>query len=327
MNREEWLKSLKSDKGTVGFEEENGIETPRVLMMRKLRSDMAKGPIQTIRGAFGPEKDVYDAFVEEKTVSEDGVFIKFYGCSIPHKGYPDANRVHNIELAKWILSDFLRDHWFIIGLKALRWKKFINDADKVAFAIDWKTTRHLDIPQNEYRKAVREIRRACKVALKTLGVDLDDIPQPSEVRGKKVQFACMLARLIKFLLLFIESDTAYCYRIQDALGERKGLIPVIKLLQSRETHEGIGYKWKFILLGSRVALLNKQVRQFFEVFFKEINQDIVKLDDDDFYYSLKFLSYNFRGMSTEDRWELRDKIDFEKGHCHQFSYDFESLTT
>ena len=127
--------------------------------------------------------------------------------------------------------------------------------------------------------------------------------------------------MVKFAQLFFYLDNTYRYRVQDAFSEIKHMgdgvsefFRLLDILASRETSLGVGYKWAFIKRAMKLALLTSPaLRRIINRFIHNLDAEKIKMDDIDWYWCLKFQSYNFRGMSKEWRYAERERLDKENG--------------
>jgi hypothetical protein len=300
-------------------------------------------------GVYG-EWQGNSGFIEDIIRPETGgVFIKLWGCSYLFKGLHDARVVHGMELAKFLVSEFPRNFigkskllLIAFGLMFLfRRKAFLMKIDHLLDAILAKSVRWLNLPDSEYNAEVLEIRRAGQIAIEKVF----SIPQSEQydyfhmpwkivefeasqyryhthpkVQENQLGYICL--RFLVFLVLFLQNDTAYMFRIQDAIGAAQPLtlFGIFEVLMTREVGEGVLPKWKFIKKGMEFGFwFMPQLKQLAEVFCAELNVDKVKMDDSDWYFCLHYVSYNFGGKSKEERFAERKKIDEEKQHVLLFS--------
>ncbi len=322
MKRKDWLNKLKSDEGTFTAQQKNA-QDERIKLANKIRERVgAGGQIEIIGGVFG-EWLGCDGMVEEVIKPAwGGTFVKIYGCSYLFKGYPDKNSVRGMDMSKAMVSaipreiigrSFLLSGSLIILFLFFR-KRFIGYLDRL-FTIINERNLHYEIPKDEYCGSVKEIKRAVAEALS------QEINDWSVLVGKITRFGC----------LFLERDTAYRFRVQDAFGELnpnaknsvKELFRILDIMISRERSKSLtgGYitdmigKWKFIKSVLQIALFTSpQLKKIISRIIKNIDPEKIKMDDADWYFCLRYLSYDFGGKNREWRFAERDRIDKEKGH-------------
>jgi hypothetical protein len=281
-------------------------------------------------GAFG-EFIGSDGFIEKVVEKEDGKYFKLWGNSFLLKALPDRSVLKTTDLAKWLLSDFPRvvGRQFAISLafKAIfRKKRFINLCDYVLWTILTRNTMHVEV--KELHRPAKELRRAAyKVIKDQYGLEYGDdivegLKSSDNVKYASNQFGYLLLRLARFLTFFLEIDTAYMFRVQDAFGGIKfggidafwmGLDTLIR----RETSVGVGPKWKFIKIALRLGLWRyPELKRFLDAFFDEVDMEKVKMDENEQYFCLGYVSYNFGGLTKEERYAYREQIDVERKHVY-----------
>lgn len=308
MNHEDFVKTLVSDKDKreiVGEE-----------VKKKFLDDVfvQKKQIEILEGVFG-EWSGCDGYIEEVIhPSEGGTFCKIYGCSYLFKGYTTGDALHTLDFAKYIFSGFLKEivgksflYMGAVGVKFLFFrKKFLEDIilyfKNMNYRIKW-----WDIPEKEYGIFVKEIKRAIRVSL-----------------GEKL-WDRVIKEVSQFVGIFLEKDTAYRFRGQDILGlldiekaRKNGVKEFFRLLDiliSRETSRGISPKWKFMkTILWMVFMMSPELKKIVNDIMRELNPKMLKMDDADWYFCLRWVSYNFGGLSRKERFALRNKIDVEKSH-------------
>lgn len=312
-NNKKFTDSLVSDPCTYTAQKERKDE--RFKLAQQIRKKLGEyGKVDVIAGVFGEWKGC-DGMVEEVIKPEEGgVFVKIYGCSYLYKGYPDARKVHGLELAKFLMSGVLKDiigksfifSGALIFMFLFARKKFIHYADLLFMGI-LNRIHWYEIPKNEYNTFVKEIKRAVVVSLKE----------------EHNAWTLLVAKITRFICLFLEMDSAYRFRIQDAFGnvnnsaknKTKEFFRLLDILISRETAKGIASKWKFIKLVLRgVLLISPSLTRIVKRIISNLDADKIKMDEADWYFCLRYVSYDFGGKDKDWRFNRRDEIDREKGH-------------
>lgn len=296
---------------TLQTEPERIASEVRDKFMRDLKA--RGGKIDIMYGAFGPESNWSDAYIEAVLKPDSGgTFVKLYGCPYLVKGLYGKN-VEAIQFPKHVFSEIPRDlirlPFMTVGL-AFTWlfhrRGFLRFLSNLMDAIELKVLRHYDIPEKEHNAMPNELYRALVHASQNEGA-----------------WTGIITKGASFLRLFLESDNTYRFRIQDALPlavaptnrrNRKPAIIFLRILEDRETSTGIGWKWRFIRTIVRLALLTSPaLRRISDRFFRAIDRRVIKLDEADWYFALDFTSYNFGGISYEERHKLREQANKEKG--------------
>jgi hypothetical protein len=305
----------------------------------KFLSDLKeKGRIQTIGGVFGEIRGC-DGYVEEVIKPEEGgTFVKIYGCSFLYKGLPHHAQVHGLELSKSLISEIPRE---IIGrsyvlliafglLFLFARKRLIHFADHLFDVLIRRAVRWYDLPPKEYNAFAKELTRATTNALQEVfGLTELEIHRAqhvyepdsrlehlnaSDVKFHPKQLGYLLARVSKFVILVLELDSAYRFRAQDVIGAGT-FMDCLDLLASRETAHGIAFKWDFLKRVLKLAFwFMPDLERFVNATMANIDQDKVRMDESDWYFCLRWLSYDFGGLNQEERFALRDRIDAENGH-------------
>lgn len=278
-----------------------------------------------VAGAFGDMEDC-DAIVEQFIYPpEGGAFTKFYGCSYLFKGVPLKQVVEGIGFAKSTISEIPREiiaKSLYIKLSLLLFalfskKRFIHYARVYFKSALSHSIERFHFPDSRRNKLTREMNRALEVAIRR------------EIKRKKVndgEFYQLVRDIAKFVWMFIEYDNAYRLRLQDILENiDKGAIaktPVKEirrlfalLIERENKYVGIRHKWiQMRRLVIPILCFSKDARELMKQFLLELNTEITKLDEDDWYFSLRRRGYLFRGMSLDDRLKEKERIDKEKGH-------------
>lgn len=316
MKKTDWLNKLDSKNGesTRTFAEEHQDKIDKV-KLKFLNEIKEKRYPKRMAGAFSPEAANSDAYIEEIIKPESGGhFYKLYGINYLYKGNFEDWRVHGIQMPKAIISEILSQtlQLPLIGLGFLftfliTRKKFYWYVEQVLDRIDHRATRWYDIPENEYNDYAKELKRAVKESV-------DD-----SIIGR------IFWKSAKFVILVLETDNAYRLRVQDAIegayinyGKDYTIFNVLDILISREVRgRGIPYKWRFIRLGARVILfLSPGIRKLIDKILRQIDVQKVKMDEADWYFSLRFKSYNFKGLDELQRLAERDRLDKLNGHIY-----------
>lgn len=321
----------------------------RLELAEEIRNDIRSGKtVYALAGAFG-EFQGCDGYIKETIKPEEGgSFIRLYGCTYLIKGNFNHYRVHGIELSKSLISEIPRDLiaksttlTIAIGLLFLfARRRFIHYLDHYFDVIIRRGIRWHDLPLKEYNVMPKEVLRATKMAIiEQFGMDEGEVDRYQEVdhpigyiysynvRMQKKQLGALLSRVSRFAALFLELDSAYRFRVQDAFGEIdagaahenpiKEFYRCLDILHDRDRPEGTGvrHKWRFLKIVFPILFfLSPGIKRFVSLCMIHVDPQKIKMDESDWYFCLKYRSYNFGGLSEEERFALREKIDAEKGH-------------
>ena len=280
-----------------------------------------KDKINLIAGAYGNLNDC--AGIGEKIIKPEtgGTFTKLLGCSYLYKGYPDGDTIEKLDVCKdtfWLFFKFFNT-WIgriIIGaliiLPKRIMKKFVIKWGGAYCMVAYQILKRKVLKPQEFGTAMRELRRV-----------LNALSQA--ISEEETELIIMGRKFIDIASMLLESDSAYKNRFQDVLPEFnieavkedpiKELKRMVNLICDREVHRGMRNKWRKI--ESKLVLflrVSKKARKLFIKFFEIIDMKRIERDEADWYFCLKRNSYNYGGISFEDRMEQRKKIDKKKGH-------------
>jgi hypothetical protein len=250
-----------------------------------------------------------DGFIEQVYEGEgDGPYFKLWGNTFLLKGVVDAKTIKVLDLSKAVIfmfPQYMAEQPFLaLGLlcTALFTKKrFIGMLDKMMHRVEENHLNVIEIPEKDYHKAPREIKRAAEAVLKAKDWGY---------------FTPLFTKFIRYVVFFLECDRAYLLRIQDAFADH-GFWSGLDTLISRETAYGVGYKWKWIKLALTLTLWRySEVKEFLYLFFDELRRDRIRMDEGDKYYSLGDTGYDFGGRPFEDRMAERERVDKERNHVY-----------
>lgn len=270
-----------------------------------------------------------------------GTYTKVYGCSYLYKGYPAAWRIYGMEQAKSDISNIPRLiigksilYALAVGLRFIfQRRKFVHDLHILFEDIRHKTIRHYSPPYERYNQRAKEIARATDAAVKAV-FKVDETRKlvtndydAKDTKWQPIELPIVITKVVAFICLIIDSDGAYGFRLGDGFNEldkenarRSGpaeFFRIIDILIERETALGVPGKWKMIKLGFRgMFLFMPKMRQFMQIFLLELDKNKVGLDEAERYFVLRRDSYNFMGLSLNERLKKLDEIDKEKGHWY-----------
>lgn len=292
-------------------------------------------------GAFGDVEDCEGILEKHLTPESGGTFSKFYGCDYLFKGVPMQSVVEGIGLGKSMISMIPRElvapslivKTMLFLLFIFQRKKFYHFL-RVYFYNQWfHSVYKINLLPERFNKVGKELHRAMDLALekacRRIGMNsLDLLNRDFNIQTPREIYEA-IAFAWEFIVLFIEYDNAYRFRLQDALENlnkenvEKNTVKEIKrlldLLIERENpiYGGIPNKWKQIKrVIIPVLILSKTIRNLIRDFLLQLDLDMIKLDEDDFYFCLNRKGNSIRGISYEKRIEIKKEIDKQKG----FSY-------
>ena len=283
----------------------------------EINKHLEKNGVQLIIGAYG-EGTGCEGLVEKKDIQIDGKgsYTKLIGCSYLFKGFPDSRAVEDFTIPKKLIKvalDYVNTWWgkllviFIFLFPRFMTRKLVMRFIRSYYEISNSIVSKYLYSPNKYCPAVRETNRA-------LGVVIDEY------------FGGEERTLVHFLkdsgCKILEIDAAYKWRYQEFCSlvnkERlkknplKELKRVFAIYEHRE--KVMPFKIKAVKGILRLLKLNKFVLKLLVRFLIELDQEEVKLDEADWYFCLGRDSYDFGGMTLEERMVEKARIDKEKGH-------------
>ena len=284
----------------------------------ELQKHLKDKGVQLIVGAYGEESGC-EGLVEERDIQIDGKgnYTKLVGCSYLFKGFPDGTVIEDLRIPKKILSLAVirADRWWaklVLGFlffcpRRLTEKHIIDIMSCYHQIVCNVVEKHL-LPSNKYCPAVREIDRAL-----TLVID-------EFFSGKLRELFHFVIRNVGCMIL--EEDAAYKWRAQEffSLIDKKKLKenPMQELKRAftiyAHREKAMPEKIRGIKKGFIALRFNRFLKDFIVRFILELDLEKVKLDEADWYFCLLKNSYDFGGISAEERKKEKARIDKEKGH-------------
>ncbi len=310
--------------------------------VKRIVEKLNSGNIGVVSGALGDMENCEGIVEQIIEPPEGGRLSKFFGCSFLFKGYPLKEIVEGIGFSKSLISMLPRKllarsrYWktAIVIRYLLGRKYFWHDLHIIFFSIYTNIVQKAGLPPNKYNKPSRVLRETVNRAL---GECMDDennnnykislLHGDIHVINRKREIWETIALVWEFIYLFIEYDNAYRFRVQDAFeawkkGKLKGFGVVREvskifdiLIEREDKMHGIRNKWielKKVVIP--ILYLDSRLRQFTRLFLENLDIEEIKLDEHDWYFCLKRMSYQFRGIPLKERLAERKKIDQEKGH-------------
>lgn len=300
-------------------------------LKQEIEEDKKKyGQVVVMSSAFG---DKMPGLVKLPIITppEGGTFIKFYGCSFLFKGNPDTNNIRRLGFAKSMISaipreiimrDFFLKNYFIIlvlffkkRLYGFLWKyisilrfHFFNSIIQI-------------IPYERRNVLTKEIQRALEYSLRFNGYDIN-LDREYDKRGGNL--ADLVLNFAEFVYQFLENDCSYRFPAQDILpllnkenlqrSSKKELSRLLDILIDRTIEKTHKRKWIYFKKMVLILMYLPELRQITKDFLLTLDLEKVKMDKDDWYFSLGKIYYNYEDKSLEERLKEKEQIDKECGH-------------
>lgn len=286
-------------------------------------------------GAFGDIEGCSGMVEEQIFPKEGGAYLKLLGCNYLLKGCPMGMIytpvLESLGLAKAIMMQSVKaisKSWYLKTSLFLLWlfnrKKFYYIFNKIIHIVHGCTVGVDYFPEIRYNRFATEVRRAFKIALeKEIKTEkpLTSYRPEEAIKHKKLRILVPLAKFVELVVFCIDFDTAYRFQSQDALSNiKKGNDPVkelkriVDILANRYTDY---VSDKIRSFGKLLPLLNYSplLKRILNNFFNELDIEKVKLDEADWYFSLRRSRYNFGGLTLEERLKQAERIDKEQGNA------------
>ncbi len=298
-------------------EESTPVGTPEDgLMVKEINA------LNIVWGAFGFGTEC-TGIVENITEPETGgIFTKYLGCNYLFKGYPNMRMVEAIAIPKKIISKLPvliseKSVKFFLGMIFLFYlilpkrikKQIVINFWNYFLDIAYISLAKIVLLENKYCLSVKEIYRA------------------SEVLFQKIKGEEMLLRVRKtrdIVCMILEYDYAYRARLQDVLPylDKEGLKKnpryelgrIFDILIGRENDIRMQADWRGLKMIILNALRIGALRNFIVELLTEINLDMIKPDEADWYYVLDRHDYWYGGISHKERMEQKKELDIKVGN-------------
>lgn len=235
---------------------------------------------------------------------EGGTLTYCYGYKYPFKGLPLQKYVEILVSIKRMFMESLRLFRHKAMIPFISLLVIIPNRKKV---LDLIFDFYINIASHSFTNCILEPKKYCD-SVREIYRTFEVISQTEKT--KKVRdIVCTL----------IEYDNAYRYRLQDAAQEfdkdrffingKKELDRVLDIMILREKNEGMKDKWRLFKRYLPFAL--KIINKDFLNFIKEIDLTKLYIDESDRYFMSMKSDYNYEGVSFEERYKLKQKIDEE----------------
>ena len=248
-----------------------------------------------VGGALGEMKGCA-AYVEEVKMSDQGYLTKYFGISYYFHGKTDNDVIDRVTITKRAFKEILKLSWF-------RPKKILDSFYQIYACEGGLKSKCLK--QGEFCPACQELIRV-----------------RMELSNLKVQnkFKEEADDLVYCFAMFLQCSLSYRMRVQDIFGilhrDNFRKAPIKELWRVRKEvlkrdkvlKEMLSVLFWVALLG----LIFK--RKLICGFISELDFDKVRMDEADFYFSLRRGSYDYKGLSLYQRIVEAEKIDKEEGN-------------
>lgn len=261
----------------------------------------------------------YINIFERITLPEEGGILRHYaGLKQPIKGFPFPEAINAIDIIKAYTMSMVYTltqkelKWSVLCFLFLSWKKkikiienalsrYLIFADRVLNKVTFKdgTIGTIYLQKRYYSNFARELWDLVANFLVELGINRS-----------------LAERIGEIVATLFEYDDAYRYRFEDIMSEtdnytlrsqpRAELKRLGDIMVSRELV--IKGKIEVIIKVLRIMFLSRKVREAFRVALFTSNFQNLQLDKIDKHCVLKYGSYNFMGMTEEERLDMYYKI-------------------
>mgnify|MGYP001594517610 CR=1 FL=1 len=316
MKHEDWVKTLKSDKGTYS----NPDLTPeqKALDEQVRKHIQEKGKVEQVEGIYGDSNRGCSAYIEYEIRPEGGgVFTKFYGCSILYQGTIVRDITDRVATIKRVILEDLRlvvskPVRYVLPTLMLAWRKILGSAVIRLLRIYDADLIKWELKEKELSAAGREILR--------VGLKIFARYEGFFTKTNKNQENHSVRKLMYCLVMLMEGDHAYFHRFRDAFSNlnkenppRKEILRITDILIEREK-SSIVSKFKLVRKLLFYALLLPEIKNLAKEFIQEVNVDKIKLDEADMYFNLNRRLYDFGGRSFKDRYDEFGKLNKMMGN-------------
>ena len=259
-----------------------------------------------------------------------GQVTEFYGVSYLYKGTLFGDTLSSVAVTKRTLmasAELLLKYWFFLSpLALIFWKTSVK-----AFVYWFAQIYEADLKQKTYkylsefspvpREVIRAgLKLADKIPIKAKF--FEDMWDRKEFESEDSQeYRIRVRRIIWCIGTFIQSDSAYYKRVQDALSNlnklwlnnsRQEILRLFDLVLSRE--KTISDKVRKLMKLVSILLLFPPFLKIARSYLYELEPKEFEPDDSDRYYNSRVQGYDFEGKPYAERKEWADKKDKELGH-------------
>jgi hypothetical protein len=305
-------------------------------LLERIKADLeAKGGFKAVNGAFGDMEGCTGLLEDVIKPPEGGIYVKLYGCKQLMKGYPERDIVEGFSLAKSMVSVvpkeiLAKNPLFLLamGLTMLfNRKKFIHYLHVYFGTIYINEIDKLNIPNISYNRVSQELRRAMYQTIENLSPTNGELVLHRNWEAvRKEELREFLASFTEFLCLFMELDSAYRFRLQDALmlfdqeKAKKNVVKeigrVFKIMEDRE-NPGSNMKDKARSVSRLIRfflIFSPSLRRWVKAYLLELDLKRIDFDEADIYFTLQRSNWLVRGIPLEERIKEKQRIDQEQGN-------------
>lgn len=257
-------------------------------------------------GAYGFKGPDCNGVIERMIRPDSGGrYTKFVGCNYLFPGDPRMHVLNTIGSSKQLfpfLATLLNDRMLLVGIvflfifrRKFLWKIFNRFLDVIYTSI-----YTLRLRPEKYAISIREIRRVADIIIPTFPKAMEEgLIKLRDIGGMNLEY-----------------DLSYRWPMQDIIPEInkkkfnedpiKEIKRVSDIFQERG---GIEDDWrKFERLIILAMRFNKTVKKTIVKFINELDFKKIKLTEADWFFCLNRPNYNFRGVSYEERFKIREEI-------------------
>ena len=239
----------------------------------------------------------------KRTYKENGSwFTEYYGCPFPFAGVIDNKVIDKVAFLKRVLMESVKliSHapWVVLffGIKKpMKWFASLYLAD-------------LAHHRPDYIELCASVREFIRASLAVFGYKPEDEWNEDHITTTEEGYT---RHFIYALAMFLQFDTAYRYRFQDAVGSARSIEEAMDILIERERN--IGKKWTAISKVLRFVLWIPPIKRFFKQWFEVVNRQEIQFSEADWYLVCRRGGYLFAGLTLEDRIKIAHEIERSKG--------------
>ena len=283
----------------------------------------ANGKIESAEGIFGDVSRNF-GYIKRQFQTDKGMVTEFYGCLYLYKGTLFGDTLDAVATVKRVLMatiGLVLRYWFLLPFTILFYKRVFRDfiywfAQIYEVDLKKKTYRYLA----QFSPVPRELIRAgLKLANDGKDVEYNDW---KENEGISDEFRVRIRRVVWCVGTFIQSDSAYYKRPQDALSNldkrklkenpRREILRLFDILISRENT--IKHKVNQLRKLASILLYFPPIKRLVFEYFNEFDVSQFQPDEADRYFAARVQGYDFEGKTIEERRAWAEKMDKEKGN-------------